>query len=146
MRTIRTKHDLDCLVEANVLELSFQLYLQSYFEQLEISFHEEGNGEEFTLHNHGGLYLVEKGDNIRDLHIAGLHREDGGLIGCNPEFVEWINLADTSKTYIQANVLLDNDYMQMMFLTAEDFADDAKVTAWFWEHLERKEAIRNEQL
>ncbi|WP_286085956.1 hypothetical protein [Brevibacillus sp. NSP2.1] len=88
MRTIKTLADVHCLQAAQVFSPSFLSYLEEEFLGLKEAFDFDGLDEAFTLDTYGYMVVLEKGDNLRDLSVVGLSREDGGLLGSLPEFVE----------------------------------------------------------
>ncbi|OME60875.1 hypothetical protein BSK59_05510 [Paenibacillus odorifer] len=120
MRIIQTQQDLDYLHHAN-LPLPMLKHIEDYFNELRDMF---GDTEDtlFSLQKHGYIVILELGDNLNDLSIIGLSREDGGLLGSRPEYVEAIQ--GEGITFYKIAVMYTNDYL-MTFLTIAGWHDDA---------------------
>jgi hypothetical protein len=82
----------------------------------------------------GYIVVLEAGDNVRDLGSIGLNRENGGLLGSCPEYVEMLDLDKVLQAYKVA-VLYDNDYLITFFTQAG--AHDEEVEQWLKDQAER---------
>lgn len=132
MRTIKTQQDINTLQSVKFLPEAFLEHIDKYLRQLEAAL---ANDEEvFSLEHHGYIVLLEAGDNVRDLGNVGLGREDGGLLGCFPEYVELLDVGGGLQKYKIA-VLYDNDYLMTFFTQAG--AHDEEVEHWLKDQAER---------
>lgn len=136
MRTIKTYADLQCLRKAQVFSEPFTSYLEEEFLQLQEAFDFDGADEQFTLDMYGYMVVLEKGDNLRDLSVVGLRREEGGLLGSLPEFVEKIE-RDGERWY-KVVVIYTNEYGMAFFVPAEAIADDEQVASWLEEQADNQ--------
>ncbi|CAJ1001060.1 hypothetical protein [Brevibacillus aydinogluensis] len=136
MRTIKTHADLRCLRQAQVFSEPFTSYLEEEFLQLKEAFDFDGADEQFTLDMYGYMVVLEKGDNLRDLSVVGLRREEGGLLGSLPEFVEKIE-RDGERWY-KVVVIYTNEYGMAFFVPAEAIADDEQVASWLEEQADNQ--------
>ncbi|MGQ4680711.1 hypothetical protein [Paenibacillus polymyxa] len=111
MRIIQTQQDMDSL---HVSPLSPALFghIQEYFTQLRDSFHDKDDPY-FSLQPYGPIIILEAGDNLHDLNLVGLRREDDGFFGSCPEYVE---LYDLGNIQIYKIVVMNtNDYIITLF-------------------------------
>ncbi len=83
---------------------------------------------------HGYIVVLEAGDNIRDLGNVGLNRENCGLLGSCPVYVERFNVGEGLQAYKVA-VLYDNDYLMTFFTQAG--AHDEEVEQWLKDQAKR---------
>ncbi len=134
MRTIKTLADLRCLRQAEALPDGFLSYLEDEFNQLKEAFDFDGVDEAFTLDLYGYMVVLEKGDNLRDLSVVGLRRDDGGLLGSLPEFVEKVER--NGECWYKVVVIYTNEYGMAFYLSAEAIADDQELGSWLEEHVE----------
>ncbi|MEK3688270.1 hypothetical protein [Paenibacillus sp. FSL R10-2736] len=130
MRFISTQLDITILSSCSSL-MSHQSFLQNYFNQLREAI---GDTQDtlFTLDRHGPIIILEAGDNLFDLSFVGLRREDRGLLGSMPEYVEVYNLGDIQIYKIV--VMHTNDYM-VTFFTQVGIHDE-EVEQWLKEMAE----------
>lgn len=130
MRFIKELQDIKLLKEAGVLEKDYLKQVEKYFYQLHTALGGGKPVEEFRLDwPEGFIVILEAGDNLRDLRPAGLNREDNGLLGSSPEFVELIEL-QSAKIY-KVSVLLDNECMQTFF--TKTGIHDQEIESWLAE-------------
>ncbi|MED1876667.1 hypothetical protein [Brevibacillus borstelensis] len=134
MRTIKTLADLRCLRQAKALPDGFLTYLEEEFNQLKEAFDFDGSDEAFTLDLYGYMVVLEKGDNLRDLSVVGLRREEGGLLGSLPEFVEKVER--NGEYWYKVVVIYTNEYGMAFYVPAEAIADDEQVASWLEEQAE----------
>ncbi|RNB62022.1 hypothetical protein EDM57_00245 [Brevibacillus gelatini] len=134
MRTIKTLADVRCLQEAKVFSPSFLSYLEEEFLGLKEAFDFDGLDEAFTLDTYGYMVVLEKGDNLRDLSVVGLNREDGGLLGSLPEFVEKVER--NGECWYKVVVIYTNEYGMAFYVPAEAISDDNEIQNWLEEHVE----------
>jgi hypothetical protein len=133
LRFIKTKQDIDFLRRAEVLPVALLDQVEDYFNQLRVELEDEAEGE-FRLGKNGYIVLLEAGDNVRDLGIVGMNREDGGLLGSYPEYVELLDVSEGLQAY-KVVVLYDNDYLITFFTQAG--AHDEEVEQWLKDQAER---------
>ncbi|MDT7985624.1 hypothetical protein REO40_14020 [Clostridium perfringens] len=134
MRTIKTLADVRCLKEAKVFSPTFLSYLEEEFLGLKEAFDFDGLDEEFALDHYGFMVVLEKGDNLRDLSVVGLSREDGGLLGSLPEFVEKVER--NGECWYKVVVIYTNEYGMAFYVPAEAISDDNEIQNWLEEHVE----------
>lgn len=132
MRTIKTIADLRYLQHATAFPYSFLSYLEEEFRGLKEAFDFDGLEEDFTLDMYGFMVVLEKGDNLRDLSVVGLHRENSGLLGSLPEFVEKIELEST--LWYKVVVIYTNEYGMVFYVPNEAVADDEEIQKWLEEN------------
>ncbi len=132
MRIFKTQQDFDVLRHAGVLPAALLVQVEDYFKQLMIELEDEAEGE-FRLGMNGYIVVLEAGDNVRDLGNIGLNRENGGLLGSFPEYVELLDVGEGIQAYKIA-VLYDNDYMMTFFTQAG--AHDEEVEQWLRDQAE----------
>ncbi|MHA6481652.1 hypothetical protein ACX1C1_07085 [Paenibacillus sp. strain BS8-2] len=132
MRIIKAQQDFDILRRVGVLPEALLDQVENYFNQLRVE-QEDVNSSEFRLSECGYIVVLESGDNIRDLGIVGLSREDGGLLGSCPEYVELVDVFGL-QTYKVA-VLYDNDYLMTFFTQVG--AHGEEVEQWLKDQAER---------
>ncbi len=151
MIRIKTQADLETLsvrTETDASLHSLLPYLRSFFQQLYDALSDGEEPEHFTLERHGYFVILEKSDNLRDLHEVGLHPQDRGLLGSRPEYVERL-LPDSvspgrDREWYQVAVLYNDDYMMFFYLKGEDF--DGEVRQWLTDHLEETHTFPSSQL
>jgi hypothetical protein len=134
MRTIKTLADVRCLKEAKVFSPTFLSYLEEEFLGLKEAFDFDGLDEEFALDHYGFMVVLEKGDNLRDLSVVGLSREDGGLLGSLPEFVEKVER--NGECWYKVVVIYTNEYGMAFYVPAKAISDDNEIQNWLEEHVE----------
>lgn len=134
MRTIKSLADVRCLQEAKVFSPSFLSYLEEEFLGLKEAFDFDGLDEEFALDHYGYMVVLEKGDNLRDLSVVGLSREDEGLLGSLPEFVEKVER--NGECWYKVVVIYTNEYGMAFYVPAEAISDDNEIQNWLEEHVE----------
>jgi hypothetical protein len=133
MRIVKTQQDFDVLRRAGALPTAFLDQVEDYFNQLKVELEDEAESE-FRLGRHGYIAVLEAGDNVRDLGNVVLGREDGGLLGCCPEYVELLDVGEGLQAYKIA-VLYENDYMMTLF--TQTGAQDEEVEQWLKDQAER---------
>ncbi|EJL46604.1 hypothetical protein NDK47_25225 [Brevibacillus ruminantium] len=141
MRTIKTIQDVRLLREARVFSDAFAAYLEEEFLALKEAFDFDGLEEEFTLDMHGYMVVLEKGDNLRDLSVVGLDRNQNGLLGCLPEFVEKVER--NGEHWYKVVVIYTNEYGMSFLLPLESVADDEQAIAWLEDQVERDAILLN---
>ncbi|WDM22286.1 hypothetical protein [Paenibacillus polymyxa] len=111
MRIIQTQQDIDSL-QYSSLPLTFLKHIQEYFAQLRNSLHDQDDPY-FSLQPSGPIFILEAGDNLHDLSLVGFRREDDGLFGSYPEYVELFDLG--SIQIYKIAVMNTNDYIITLF-------------------------------
>ena len=134
MRTIQTIQDLRTLRAAQVFSDDFMDYLEAEFSALKEAFDFDGADERFTLDLYGYMVVLEKGDNLRDLTVVGLSRENGGLLGSLPEFVE--QCQSGTDTWYKVVVIYTNEYAMAFYVPAQAVDDDPEIQSWLKENAE----------
>ncbi|MDB5054114.1 MAG: hypothetical protein JWM44_2164 [Bacilli bacterium] len=133
MRIIKAQQDFDILRRTGVLPVALLDQVEDYFNQLRVE-QEDEDSSVFRLNERGYILVLEAGDNIRDLGNVGLNRENGGLLGNCPEYVELLDIGEGLQAYKIA-VLYDNDYMMTFFTQAG--AHGEEVEQWLKDQVER---------
>ncbi|WP_172254926.1 hypothetical protein [Saccharibacillus deserti] len=82
----------------------------------------------FTLDHYGPIIILEPGDNLHDLSFVSLSRENGGLLGCTPEYVQAIELPDQTGTAYMIGVAYNDSYMTTFFTMAG--SHDETIEKW----------------
>ncbi|MFK4343613.1 MULTISPECIES: hypothetical protein [unclassified Paenibacillus] len=111
MRIIQTQQDIDSL-QYSPLPPTFLKHIHEYFTQIRNSFHDQDDPY-FSLQPYGPIFILEAGDNLHDLSLVGLRREDDGLFGSCPEYVELYDLGNIHIYKIA--VMNTNDYIITLF-------------------------------
>lgn len=119
MRTIQTQQDLTSL-RSTSLSPPLLSHIERYFSHLK-EIHGDTEDTLFSLQRHGYIVILESGDNLYDLSIVGLSRNDTGLLGSRPEYVEAIDL--NGLTLYKIVVMYTDDYI-MTFFTLAGWHDD----------------------
>lgn len=133
MRTIKILADIRCLREAQVFSPIFQAYLEEEFRELKEAFDFDGLEEEFALDHYGFMIVLEKGDNLRDLSVVGLNREDGGLLGSLPEFVEKVERH--GECWYKIVVVYTNEYAMAFYAPEAAVVGDSEILHWLEQQL-----------
>ncbi|NEW09735.1 hypothetical protein GK047_27825 [Paenibacillus sp. SYP-B3998] len=133
MRIIKTKQDILILRRAEVLPAEFLDQVEDFFLQLRDELDDEDENE-FCLSRHGYIVVLETGDNVRGLDSVGLNRNNGGLLGSCPEYVELLDIGEGLQAYKIA-VMYDNDYLMTFF--TQTGAHDEEVEQWLKDQAER---------
>lgn len=133
MRIVKTQQDLNVLRQAGAIPATLLVQIEDFFLQLRDELEDEVESE-FRLGRSGYIVVLEAGDNVRDLGNIGLNREDGGLLGSFPEYVETLDIGEGLQAYKIA-VLYDNDYLKTFFTQAG--AHDEEVEQWLRDQAER---------
>lgn len=79
---------------------------------------------EFSLEEYGQIVVLEPSDDIRNLSDIGL--DDGGLMECYPEWIEYKMLDKTEVYYI---CIVRNNENAVVIYTRKDMFDD-EVEIW----------------
>jgi len=125
MKIIKTLDDLRKLDGA--MELGLQAHLEEYLLALREALEPETELGQFSLARHGYIVILEQEDDVRDLREVGLNPGDQGLLGCCPEWVEQVALADGRIIY-RVGVMYDNDYVMIFYSWLGQF--DEEVEGW----------------
>lgn len=126
MRIIQIQQDITSLCSADLYHTLLP-NIQAHFDHVH-STHSIEEDFLFTLDHHGPIILLEPGDNLHDLSFIGLSREDGGLLGCTPEYVQAIELPDQTGTAYMIGVAYNNSYMTTFFTIAG--SHDETIEKW----------------
>ncbi|MBE9917808.1 hypothetical protein G8C92_27790 [Paenibacillus donghaensis] len=122
MRIFKTQQDFVTLRRTGAFPMTILDQIEGYFQQLKNELEDEDAGD-FRLDRHGYIVVLEAGDNVRDLGEIGLNRENGGLPGSCPEYVELLDVDGGLQAYKVA-VLYDNDYLMSFFTQAGAYDED----------------------
>lgn len=126
MKIIQTQQDLNTLCSTDTFPTLLP-QIQAHFDHLHSTRVDEGDTL-FTLDRLGPIILLEPGDNLHDLSFVGLSREDGGLLGCTPEYVQAIKLTDQIGTAYMIGVAYNDSYMTTFFTIAG--SHDETIEKW----------------
>jgi hypothetical protein len=127
MRIIQTHRDLQVLKQANMLPKSYMAFLEEEWHGLFEALGVGESREEFSLHDHGYMVVLEAGD--YNLEPVGIEE---GLRNSWPEYVERIPLKDVDIYRI--GVLYNNDYMMLFYSVVNTL--DEETEAWLKEQAE----------
>lgn len=112
MRTFNNRQDVEDLRRDGTTSVALTEHIAEFFRLLE---EELANDEEdaFRLDQHGPIVLLEAGENLRSLNVAGLNGAD---LRRAVEFVEPLALGDVQAYRLAA--VLDNDFVVTIFTVA----------------------------
>ncbi|TXK75425.1 hypothetical protein [Paenibacillus sp. N3.4] len=128
MRTINTRQDVEDLRRDGTAPTALTKHISEFFQQLEAELADEEE-DTFRLDQHGPIVLLEAGDNLYDLECVGLSRENCGLLGSMPEYVETLQL--DNMTVYKIVVMYTNDFI-MTFFTQQGI-HDKEIEQWLIE-------------
>ena len=109
MRTINTRQDIEDLHRDRAAPAALTEHIAAFFRQLEVELADDKE-DAFHLNQHGPITLLEAGDDLHSLSVAGLNGDD---LSRAIEFVETLDL-DEVQAYRLAAVL-DNDFVVTVF-------------------------------
>jgi hypothetical protein len=89
---------------------------------------------QFMLDVYGYMVVLEKGDNLRDLSAVGLRREEGGLLGSLPEFVEKVER--DGECWYKVVVVYTNEFAMAFYVPVQALDDDEAIASWLEEQAE----------
>lgn len=112
MQRINTHQDIVNLRRARVAPIAQTEHIFWFFQQLEAELTNDKEGA-FHLDQNGSLILLEAGDNLRSLKVAGLSGDDLRRV---VEFVERIDLGGVQAYRLAA--MLYNDFVVTIFTVA----------------------------
>ena len=125
MRVVKELEDIALLQEGQSIGPELANHIHQFYNRLIDDLAEMGEGYDYR--DCGYVVVLEKGDNVRDLSVVGLNKEDSGLIGSIAEWVDKLHL--DGKGYY-SGLVLHNDNFGVVFYT-EIGCFDGEVDAWF---------------
>ncbi|MDO3409713.1 hypothetical protein QWJ34_08045 [Saccharibacillus sp. CPCC 101409] len=126
MRVIQNRQDI-ATIRSTCTFPTLLPQIQAHFDRLH-SIHSTEDDALFTLDHYGPIIILEPGDNLHDLSFVGLSREDGGLLGCTPEYVHTIELPNQTGTAYKIGVAYNDSYTTTFFTLAD--SHDETVEKW----------------
>ena len=118
MLTIKMLCDIEKLKRESSLPESLVEFLEKTFRELHEAYESETEFDRFSLEMYGPIYVLQAGkDEIESLKQIGSSVEKSGLLGCNPEWVEKIDLGD--HLVWRVGVMVENDYLFQVMLGSE---------------------------
>lgn len=126
MKIIRTQQDITTLRSTETFPTLLP-HIQACFDHIHSTHNTDGDTIS-SLDHHGPIILLEPGDNLYDLSFIDLSREDGGLLGCTPEYVQAIELPDQTGTAYMIGVTYNDSYMATFFTMAG--SHDKTIEKW----------------
>lgn len=133
MLTIRSIADVRNMLDPESLPRAYARWIEAEFSLLYDALADGEEIEQFSLQPHGYIVILQAGDDVRDLSVAGLNPESGGLLGSMPEYIDTVTLENGTRVY-KIGVLYADDYM--MFFYSEVGIHDDEVEAWLAEEAE----------
>lgn len=128
MHVIKSYRDLQELKEDVTVSSALITHAENMFTALCQSLGDGQAVQDFELDTHGPIGILQQGET--NLNPIGLEQE---LVKTWPEFVEKIILSD-GQTLFSVGILLDNDYMVILYLLATDAS--SSTLAWLEEQAE----------
>lgn len=124
MRTICTNDDLNLLQEHQALTHDLLEALRENLVQNIAYLLELEPDEEESLEDHGPIFVLERGDNLKSIPAANLQARRGGLIKVIPEYVEEITLP--CEEYWKALIIYNDSYAPTFWIPKglESMADE----------------------
>ena len=131
MIKIKRLEDIDkLLLNKEIYSNELMKHIELYFKQLWENLSSDGEElQEFSLEEHGYVAILEEDDDFEDLREIGLSKEDRGLIGATPEWIEVKEFEDGSQFH-QIGLLYKNEYMMMLYLSKRIIDKNKKLEAW----------------
>ncbi|HZK24903.1 MAG TPA: hypothetical protein VFC74_05905 [Oscillospiraceae bacterium] len=123
MRLIYTWQDLVLLRQAKALPEDYLKYLEEMFLEVKDLLEYGKPKESFSLHNHGGIIVLERGDNAKDLSAVGLNPQDGGLLGTAPETTNKVVL---SSIVLYETLVVHNNEYACFYIVPENLDDEVE--------------------
>lgn len=132
MRAINTRKDVEDLLRDGTASEALSEHVAEFFWQLEA---ELADNEEaaFWLDQHGPIILLEAGDDLCNLSIAGHGNANGVPLSLAVEFVEKLDLGEVQAYRLAA--LLDNDFVVTYFTLAGTHNEE--VEQWLSEQAQK---------
>lgn len=133
MRIIKTLNDIELLKQASVVKKEVMEEVEEHFRNIykDVGRPEGIRIKDFSLKECGIIVLLEAGDNVEDLEEIGLNREDRGLLGTIPEWVEEQELKEC--TLITICIVYNNEYALSIFAEKGIFSEE--VENWINENI-----------
>jgi hypothetical protein len=125
MRFIQTQQDINSLHSANLFP-ALMPQIQQHFNHLYKTFN--GENDSLSLDHQNAIIILEPGDNLYDLSFVSLNREDQGLLGCTPEYVQTIDLTKDGSIAYMIGVAYNNEYLTTFYLIAG--SHDEEIEQW----------------
>lgn len=132
MRTINTCQDVEELRRSDVAPTALVQHIAEFFQQLDAEL-VDNEVDPLHLDKHWPIILLEVGDDMHSLNLAGLCNESDVPYHRAVEFVEKLNLGEV-QAYRLA-VLLDNDFVVTFFTLAGTHNEE--VEQWLSEQAQR---------
>lgn len=127
VRVIQRRQDIECLREAGALQEPYLKLVERDFERVLSGIEAGSSPGAYSPESEGYFVVLEKGDNLKNLEVVGLNPQDGGLLGCWPEFVDRIELGPGLSVY-RVLVLYNNECAMTFYLQAGPW--DREVDRW----------------
>lgn len=127
MIKVKTQNDIENLEKNRLLPISYTKDIQTRFEDAYENLKEEGQTiDQFDLEEQGEIIILQKGDDVRNLEEIGLDPDEGGLLGCYPEWVERLQLGDIEVYYL----CIVNNNSNAVIIYSEVGIHDEEVERW----------------
>ena len=129
MRTITKLSQLKNLKQENQYPPELIEHLEETFYHIFEQLAETGETlKDFSLEEHGPIYLHDDGDDLGDLSSVGLNPSENGLLGSHPESVTRKHFGP--EVWFEILLVLNNEYC-IILLVNEANITDPKIAAWF---------------
>lgn len=109
-------------------------YMEGYFYELWQEFAEGERLQDYSLEDCGYIVVLEKEDDLEDLSEVGLNKEDRGLIGVIPEWIELKELKDGSKFY-HIEIVYNNEFVMIFYISKSITDKEKAITRWIHNNL-----------
>ena len=100
MIIIEKFEDVEKLKEEKQLSKDYLKELKERFTEIYENIPTGKSLKEFSLEEYGGIVVLQKDDDVRNLEDIGFSPEDDGLLGSYPEWVECLDLGETKVYFI----------------------------------------------
>lgn len=136
MLVIRNQRDLIRLLDDEKLDNELEANIYDYLELLQEELDEFAPGE-FKVEDTGQVVILEAGDDVRDLAAIGLNKEDRGILGAIPEWMDQVCLDGIS--YYRFLVIYNDSFGTTFYCPAGVF--DEEVERWLQAKVQLYDAI-----
>lgn len=127
MIRIKTRNDIEKLEKDRIFSIDYMEEIRTRLRDAYENLKEEGQTiDELNLEEQGEIIILQKDDDVRNLEEIGLDPDEGGLLGCYPEWVERLQLGDIEVYYL----CIVNNNSNAVIIYSEVGIHDEEVERW----------------